>query len=89
MNLPEIQKLLKSCSSTFTIVNYSDGKLTLKPLYEVTFNDLATLSDLFRMINLSSEIVEEGYCETCSYTTSNVVIEISNIVLPGNRLSHE
>ena len=54
---------------------------------DVSFDDLAKLSEEFgtRRINIRSETREEGYCETCRYTSSVAIVEISGITRwPGN-----
>ena len=50
----------------------------------VTFDKLAALSDLFqtRKINLGTETREGGYCETCAYSYSVVVIRVEDIKVP-------
>lgn len=59
-------------------------KITLREFSDTfNFEDLEKISKILgtKHINLSSETREGGYCETCRYTTSVLVLECAGVTL--------
>ena len=57
------------------------AQLTVSEYDDLTFDQLQVVSEVFgtKNINLSSETEHHGGCESCAFSTTNVVIKVEDI----------